>query len=331
MSPLSGEEKAALLLKNLPPEMAASLLERLGPERAARVRAQLERLDQQKEPSPALEQVLDEFHGLLDHSADTVEISGHAPGVKAYQETRHVEPPGVGPMPAEGPTPATDTLAALGQMNPDLLARALEGELPRTVALILNGLETQRAGEILKRLSPNLRRQVSLQLDQPMVGGMELLQRIAQAIVQKSTAVGQAPVVETGDAKFKKMADMLRLLDKPERLELLTTIEQNNAETATRLKQFLYQFEDLLLIEDRSMQKLLAEIDMKTLATALKGATDEIKQRVTNNLSQRARTALEEELSFLGTVPANQMQQAQKAVVDVIQRLDQAGELVMNQ
>jgi flagellar motor switch protein FliG len=78
-------------------------------------------------------------------------------------------------------------------------------------------------------------------------------------------------------------------------------------------------------------RKLLAEIDAKSLATALKGGSDAIRQKVSSNLSKRARETLNEEMELLGTVPATVIQQAQKAVVDVIQRLDQAGELTMLQ
>jgi flagellar motor switch protein FliG len=122
---------------------------------------------------------------------------------------------------------------------------------------------------------------------------------------------------------------MLRLLDKPERMDILATLEQRDPETAAQVKDCLYQFEDLLLIADRSMQKLLSEIDSKSLAVALKGAPEEILAKVLNNLSKRARETLTEELEYLGAVPPGEIQQAQKVIVALIQRLDQAGELVM--
>jgi flagellar motor switch protein FliG len=84
-----------------------------------------------------------------------------------------------------------------------------------------------------------------------------------------------------------------------------------------------------LVLDGRSMQKVLAEIDSKTLALALKGATDEIRQKVMENMSKRAREGLLEELEFLSNVPADQINVAKKAVVDIIQKLDQAGDIVM--
>ena len=124
---------------------------------------------------------------------------------------------------------------------------------------------------------------------------------------------------------------MLRCLEKTERMEVLTALEENEPETAGRIKSLLYQFEDLLRIHDRSMQKLLSEIDAKTLSVALKGANQAISEKVLNNLSKRARETLSEEMEFLGMVPIAQVRRGAKGLVDVIQRLDQAGELMMDE
>ena len=108
-------------------------------------------------------------------------------------------------------------------------------------------------------------------------------------------------------------------------------MQEQEPEAATKVKDLLYQFEDLLRIVDRSMQKLLSEIDSKTLSVALKGASEDILTKVLNNLSKRAREGIQEEIELLGNVQASQVRQAQKTVVDVILRLDQAGELQMQE
>jgi flagellar motor switch protein FliG len=337
MAVATGEEKAALLLKSLPAEVAEGLLARLQPEHSSRVRAQMQRLEQRPEPLETLDPILDEIAGMLRQpSGDSVEISAQGSGAAAYRENRPLEvPPDAAPQPEPVPPPpapsSADPLTQLRQMNEELLAATLEGEQPGTVALVLNFLEAEQAGAVLKRLSPPLRRAVSVQLAAVAAPSRELLVRIAQALIAKSHSSKDTPTVEAGDAKFKKMANMLRLLDKEDRMEMLAAIEENNPETATRVKENLYQFEDLMVIEDRSMQKLLAEIDSRSLATAIKSAPEAIREKVLNNLSKRARDALTEEMEFLGTLPPSQVKQAQKMVVDVIQRLDQAGELVMNQ
>jgi flagellar motor switch protein FliG len=235
----------------------------------------------------------------------------------------------------------SDPLAALRQMagggppaaaaaaNVDRLALALQDEHPRTVALVLNQMEAERAGEVLKRLAPEMRREVSVQLGREVAVSPELVNRIVRTVLEKCRRLAELPPAQGGSNRFKRVAEMLRRLDKPDRMEVLAALDQNDPETAAQVKEFLYNFDDLLLIEDRSIQKLLAEIDSKSLASALKGASDEVKDKVRNNLSKRARETLNEEMELLGSLPPTTIQQAQKAVVDVIQRLDQAGELTM--
>jgi flagellar motor switch protein FliG len=212
--------------------------------------------------------------------------------------------------------------------NVDRLALALGDEHPRTVALVLQQMEPDSAGELLKRLQPETRRQVSVQLGKEVTVDPDLINRILRTVLAKCRTLAEAPAAG-GANRFKRMAEMLRKLDKPDRMEVLAALEQSDAQTAAQVREFLYSFDDLLLIEDRSMQKLLAEIDSKGLASTLKGASDAIKDKVCNNLSKRARETLNEEMELLGALPTTTIQAAQKAVVDVIQRLDQAGELTM--
>ncbi len=326
MSPTTVEEKAALLLKSLPPEKAEGLLARMDTNRRERLRLTMSRLGQEPQSAEVLEQVMRDFETVLHRATqDTVEISGRT--------ERRLDVQRDGPSSAATGKPAcessNDALASLREMNLDHLAAALESEQSRTIALVLNCLEPNHAGEVLKRLPSELRREVSPRLGQTVEINKELLPRIAQAIIRQGQRVSARPARQSDDAKFKKTADILRQLDKAARTEMLTALEGHDADTAARVREFLYQFEDLLRIEDRSIQKLLSEIDVKTLASAIKGAPEELAQRVLDNLSKRARDILTEEMGFLSSIASSQIQEAQKVVVDAIQRLDQAGELVM--
>ena len=106
-------------------------------------------------------------------------------------------------------------------------------------------------------------------------------------------------------------------------------MEEEDAESAAVIKGMLYLFEDLLQISDRSLQKILSEIDSGSLATALKGVDEPIVEKVMSNLSKRARATLAEEIEFLGSVKQAEQEVAQKAVCEAIARLDQSGDLEM--
>ena len=141
----------------------------------------------------------------------------------------------------------------------------------------------------------------------------------------------EPPAAATGN-RFKRMAEMLRRLDKPDRMEILAALEQSDAAAAAQVKEFLYSFDDLLLLEDRSMQKLLAEIDFEESGVGPERRLRRHQGEGAKTIcpSERAETLMEE-MELLGTLPPTTIQQAQKSVVDVIQRLDQAGELTMLQ
>jgi flagellar motor switch protein FliG len=347
---MTGQEKAALLLLRLPEAQADAILSRLDPERGERLRTHMQHFRQEPPQPGVVDKILDDLDRILR------EQLAPAPPPPPPEEAATEQPAAAeGEAPAEAPAEATkeageplpdeaaiesDPMSALREMsgaspgqaaaNIDRLALALGDEHPRTVALVLDQMEPGRAGEVLKRLQPELRRQVSVQLGKEVTVHPDLINRILRSVLAKCRSLAEAPPAASG-SRFKRMAEMLRRLDKPDRMEVLAALEQSDAQTAAQVKDFLYSFDDLLLVEDRSMQKLLAEIDSKSLASALKGASDAIKDKVRNNLSKRARETLNEEMELVGSLAPSAIQQAQKAVVEVIQRLDQAGELTMLQ
>ncbi len=302
---------------------------RAGPARGARLRPELDKLRRQSEKPDDLGDVVREFEEMLRQPDVDPASPGGAPTPRqlaAYRPPSDAEIP----VPEMGPLPA-DPVRALTGFSPDMLAAVLQGEQAHTVSLVLNCLSAEKAGDVLRQLKPDMRRDVSVRLSRLGATPPDLLERIARALVQKSRTLAGNRGDTRADAKYEKMAAMLRCLEKTERMEVLAALEENEPDMARHVKELLYQFEDLLRIHDRSMQKLLSEIDSKTLGVALKGATEAISEKVLNNLSKRARETLTEEMAFLGMVPLAQVRQAQKALVDVIQRLDQAGELMMDE
>lgn len=337
MATITGEDKAVLLLASLPPESVERVLERLGPERGGLLRDRLSRLDPALRTPEFVDQVMTEVAARLQErraaqsAANDPEAAArkHAEAVAAYAAAAGKSPPPESPPPEAEETQPEDPVKALAETPPERVAAVLLEEQPHVAALVLNAFTSTQAGEVLKRFTPELRREVSLRLPHLAPLPAELLERIARPLLTKTRSLAEGVADTSAEARYRRLADVLRMQDKADRMDVLAAMEQNDPATAAKIKELLYQFEDLLRIEDRSMQKLLAEIDSKNLALALKGAEDPIKEKVMNNLSKRARETLNEEMEFLGAVPQTQIQQARKMVVEVIQRLDQAGELVM--
>ncbi|MBI3408770.1 MAG: hypothetical protein HY040_10475 [Planctomycetes bacterium] len=365
---LTGEEKAALLLMNLAPAVTERILIQLGPDRSGRMRAAMARLQPSTELQEALDGILAELgdamsEGRPRRSTHSSERSGSAsilvfpqaeekPPRREQTPSKPVEPAkpalsaptsaaqtgsyaalaAVKPIALPEPDDegaASDPLAALARLSPAKLVSCLEDESTRTVSLILNLLPVDFAGEVFKLLPAEARNAVSSEFGALVAPGMHVLKRIALALWHKSRRLKEKPPLPEGVDRYRKMADLLRLLKKPQRMEALGVLQEKDPTAANEVKNYLYQLEDVLRIEARSMQKLLMDIDSKTLAYALRGASEPIRNKFLANLSKRAQESLAEEMELAQSIGPEPVEQAQKEIVNIIQRLDMAGELVM--
>jgi flagellar motor switch protein FliG len=347
---LTGEEKSAWLLKALGPEAMTKVMSQLGPERSARLRALMQRLKPRPEVQQALSGLVRELDEALrgNDAPEPLAATVPLPATVRFPDLTPAPPPPKQPAPAPPPAPESpahqpssaavtaspapvgDPLAALARMPAERLALVLDGENPRSVAMILNYLDGEHAGLVFKGLAPGLRSEVIVQLNAQGAPNPQVLERIAHALVLKSRKTTDKPQFPEGTARWRRLADMLRLLEKPDRLELLTVLETKDAAGAAAIKEMLYRFDDVLRLDNRSMQKILGEVDLKNLAVALKGAEQEIVDKVLGNLSKRAQENLSEEMDLLQTPAKDQVEQAQKEILAVLQRMDLAGELAMS-
>jgi flagellar motor switch protein FliG len=333
MKPMTGLEKVALLLKGLGPKATDTILAQLGPGHAERVRARIQQLPPGPEHQQAITQLLkdvaqafSEDPGAKERTARTgTDAPARPAGINLLVQE---DSEGDEETTAEEDLPS-DPLEAVHRLPPAQLARAMLGENPRTVSLLLNHLHTPQAGEVYKQLPATMRRDVSFYFASQTMPPLEVLRRVAQGIVQKFRSLADAPAQADPNDRIKKMADLIRLLDRAERTELLAALAEKDGDTAQKVKDLLYQFDDLLQIENTSVQKLLGELDTKTIGTGLQGATPAIQHKILSNLSKRAQDALQEEMDLMGSVPKSKVELARKAIVEVIRRLDDRGELIM--
>lgn len=328
---MTGIEKAAVLLHSLPAEVVEKVLKHMNAQQAKLLTSVLAKVRERSDLKDIVSQVLDEASEALTgppKSASTQPRPASRPSPQVDIRVSDDVKPAAKPEP-----PPADPMGALAKLPGELLAEVLESESPRTIAILLGNLEVEVAGQVYKNLTPAKRKEVSKQFtNQPEVQDV-LLKNIAHAVLRKCEALRAvaAPVVKEPDAREKRMATLLRNLERTERMELMTVLEETDPELAARVKERLYSFDDILRMENSSVQKLLTEVDTKSLATSLAGAADGIRDRILANLSKRAQESLREEIELSGKVPAAKVAEARKSIVDAIQRLDQRGELVLTE
>jgi flagellar motor switch protein FliG len=134
----------------------------------------------------------------------------------------------------------------------------------------------------------------------------------------------------TNAGGIKHFVEILNRVDRNTEKTVIEYLEGEDPELAEEVKRQMFLFEDIVILDDRSIQRVLREIDSKDLALALKGAGEEVKQKIFKNMSARASQMLKEDMEFMGPVRVRDVEQAQQRIVSVIRRLDETGEIVVS-
>jgi flagellar motor switch protein FliG len=320
---LSGAERVAALLITIGTSAAANILSRLTPEAAEKVAAQI--LKTKSVRPQVRDQVLEEtYTALFSHMTDLqggpqyalelfVEAFGEQKGMDLLERVT-----------AAQITPPFDFVL---RAEPSQVAQMLESEHPQTIAIVLAHLEARAAAKILVLLDPALQVEVARRIavtDQTTPDAVRMVEdgirrRLANS-VQESTKVG-------GE---KPLAQMLNQVDRSTERQILGSLNDIDAELADKVRRLMFVFEDIALLDDRSMQRLIREIDTKDLALALRNVDETLRERFFANMSSRAAEMLRDEMSVAGQVRIKNIEEAQGRIVDIVKRLEDADEIYIN-
>jgi flagellar motor switch protein FliG len=336
------------LLQLLGDDVAQSVLARLEPEQAARLKANITvkpsdvpwRPRQQRE-------LLDDFEEFLQFalsnevqkpaiydsgedgqsdSAHNIEAQLNDAGDQQQSESENSEH-GTAEMPSaatEPPALTGDPVIDLQTLSIYQLAQALETEQPRTTAILLSNLPYKLAADVLSLLPEEFRKVVTKELSREQHAPPILVERIARATLQRGQTLSSAPPDRR--QHVDRLADLLRSVARPQRMGMLTAIEEENPELNKALLKRMYRFEDVTSLEPRTIQRIMGEIDGATLTLALYNTTADVREAILGNLSRRARQSIEEELSFQTHVPESRVNSARDTIAEVIARIDQESE-----
>jgi len=329
MSSVDVEQRVAILLNALGGEMCDAVLSQLSPEGETRLRNRIQVVADEPPDEGDIAAIIDEFDRVLRFALYTVNDELQDEDSSSEGQSDETSNTCDDAAKEASFVPSDDAIKDLHKLQGFQIAGGLKDESPRMIAIVVDCLEPQLASETIQHFSDDVRSSVFSQINSLAQTSPVLLTRIIRTTIAKGLRVRQDALVTGTTQKEKKLADMLRNMNKKDRSKIVETLEEEDAELVGRIRELLYEFEDICVIEDRSLQKLLGEIETRALCTALSGADDEILTKVTSNLSKRARESLLEEMSLMGTVSDDEQEAARKEVVDAIQRLDHAGELVM--
>lgn len=219
-------------------------------------------------------------------------------------------------------------LKAIQSIPPEILIQLVQNEHPQTISLVIAHLEPQVASEVMALLADNLKADVAYRianLDKIASGMLEEIDNVFEEILaNKETSNTQKA------GGVPRLAEILNMIDGTAAEQIIEEIEENDPELSEKIRQNMFVFDDLVLVDDRGLQKVLRSVESAELAVALKAATDEVKEKIFRNMSERAAEILKEEMEVSGAVRIKDVTDAQQKITKIVQDMERKGELVIS-
>lgn len=216
----------------------------------------------------------------------------------------------------------------LKDIDPKQLAGFLANEHPQTISLILTQLNSQQGAAVLSELSPELQIEVSLRIATMEKIAPEIIREIETTLEGHFATSGGGDLSVSGGAKA--IAEILNLIDTTAEKNILQSLESEDPDLAAEIKNMMFVFDDIVLLDDRSVQRLLKEVETKDLSVALKAASEEVKAKIYSNVSERVAVMIKEEMEFMGPTRLSDVEAAQTRIVEAVRRLEEEGQIIVS-
>jgi flagellar motor switch protein FliG len=320
---LEGLTKAAILLLSIDTERASAVLKSMDAEAVEEVTRELAGLG--RVPPETVSAVVHEFY----HTASAMQHA--AEGSLDHARlllSEALDPKLAAKVMQQIQTQVQKTpFSFLQRAESENLLTFIQDEHPQTIALItchlphhkaseiLMGLPMQKQIEVIKRIA-NME-QTNPQVIREVEKGLE--SRLSNMLVQSAEKMGGVPTV----------SEILNLADRSTEKSILEGLEAEDPDLVEQIRRLMFVFEDVLLVDDRGIQTVLKEVDNEELSLALKTASKELQDKILGNMSERAGDMIREDMEFMGPVRVSDVEAAQQRIVDIVRRLEEAGEIII--
>ena len=208
------------------------------------------------------------------------------------------------------------------------LLNFIQDEHPQTIALILSYLSASQAALILSALPPDRQADVAKRIAIMDRTSPDIIKEVEKVLESKlSSLVNQDYTIIGG---VNAVVEILNTVDRGTEKHIMETLEIEEPELADEIRKKMFVFEDILLLDDRAIQRVLRDVDNGDLATALKGSNEEVQNAIFNNLSKRLAAMIKEDMEFMGPVRMKDVEEAQQKIVNVIRKLEESAEIVIS-
>lgn len=211
--------------------------------------------------------------------------------------------------------------------DPTHLLNFIQQEHPQTIALILAYLEPEKASIILSSLTHEIQSDVAKRIATMDRTSPEVLREVERVLEKKLSTLSSEDYTSAGGVE--SIVEILNRVDRSTEKTIIESLEEEDPELAEEIKKRMFVFEDIVLLDDRAIQKVLREVDQNELAKALKAVDNEVQDKIFHNMSKRAASTLREDMEYMGPVRLKDVEESQQKIVSVIRKLEEQGEVVV--
>ena len=321
---ITGVHKVAILLVSLDKESAGNILKQLNEEDVESVTREIAHLSQVSEEQR--QEVVEEFHKLLlarvyteagglSYARSLLSQSlpkGEAERIITQIERQYYARP----------------FTFLQKAEAESLLTFIQDEHPQTIALILAYLSAEKASEILVGLPEEKRAEVVSRISHMEQTSPEVIKEVERGLEHRLSGLMSDGLQRVGGVEA--VAEILNLTDRATEKGILEVLGEEDPELVEQIRRLMFVFEDILQVNDKGIQSVLKEIESSDLTLAMRTATDELKQKIFANMSDRAVQMIKEEMEYMGPVRLSDVEIAQQKIVDVVRRLEDTGEIIIS-
>lgn len=320
---LNGRQKAAILLISLGPDVSASIYKHLTEEEIEKLTLEISGV--KKVDSSAKEEILDEFHNIA-LAQDYISQGGIG-----YAKT--VLEKALGQDQAQT---IINRLTSSLQVRPfDFARRAdaaqilnfIQSEHPQTIALILSYLNPEQAGQILSELPQEVQADIARRIAVMDSTSPEVISEVEAILERKLSATVTQDYTQTGG--IEAVVEVLNGVDRATEKTILDSLEIQDPELAEEIKKRMFVFEDIVTLDNRSIQRVIRDCENEDLLLSLKVSSDDVKNIVFRNMSSRMVETFKEEMEYMGPVRLRDVEEAQSRIVAIIRKLEETGEIII--
>jgi flagellar motor switch protein FliG len=217
----------------------------------------------------------------------------------------------------------------LRRVDPQMVLSFLQDEHPQTITLVLAHMQAQQAAAVLSGLPETMQADIAHRLAVMDHTSPDIVKQVETQLQRRISTVFQ-PSEFSSVGGLKPLVDIINHSDRNTERLILEGLEARDSLLAEEVRAHMFMFEDILTLEDRMMQILMRHIDLKDLAVALKGVSEDVREKFMSNISERAALGLREDMEVLGPVRVKQVEESQAAVIRVIRTLEESGEIVIS-